>query len=86
MYPPSAGDLRESGSRQPDFALLTKREAEVMALLASGQPNRALARELGISERTVRAHITSLTRKLGIPTRIEAALLAFQYQDTLTAH
>ncbi|GAA2060681.1 LuxR C-terminal-related transcriptional regulator [Streptomyces carpaticus] len=85
MHPSHAGDQRENGRRQPDFAALTRRETQVLALLASGQPNRSLARQLGISERTVRAHITSLTRKLGIPTRIEAALLAFQYRDTLSA-
>ncbi|MCX5142943.1 MULTISPECIES: helix-turn-helix transcriptional regulator [unclassified Streptomyces] len=67
--------------RDLDLSRLTEREAEVWLLLADGQPNRILARRLGIAERTLRAHITSLTRKLGIGSRIEAALLALRHRE-----
>lgn len=67
----------------PDFSLLTDREREVLLLLATGEQNRILARELGISERTVRAHITNLTRKLGVRSRMEAALLANLHTDAI---
>jgi two-component system nitrate/nitrite response regulator NarL len=65
----------------PDFSVLTARESEVLLMLADGEPNRVLARRLGIAERTVRAHVTSLSRKLGIRSRIEAALLAQRVRD-----
>ncbi|MEW1654761.1 LuxR C-terminal-related transcriptional regulator [Streptomyces sp. NPDC093707] len=66
----------------PDFSLLTDREREVL-LLATGEQNRILARELGISERTVRAHITNLTRKLDVRSKMEAALLANLHTDAV---
>lgn len=68
-----------------DVSRLTCREAEVLLLLAEGDSNRVLARRLGIAERTLRAHITSLTRKLGIQSRLQAALFAHSYRDTLAA-
>ncbi|MFI8853417.1 helix-turn-helix transcriptional regulator [Streptomyces sp. NPDC053499] len=55
---------------------LTPREREVLGVLAAGEGNRALARRLGIAERTVKAHLTSITRKLGLRSRIEAVILA----------
>ncbi|MER5890231.1 helix-turn-helix transcriptional regulator [Streptomyces sp. NPDC001941] len=63
---------------------LTERELEVLGRLASGDPNRVLARQLGIAERTVRAHITSVVRKLGVRSRFEAALVSFQFHESLT--
>jgi two-component system nitrate/nitrite response regulator NarL len=69
------------GPRTLDLSPLTRREAEVLLLLADGQPNRTLARRLGIAERTLRAHITSLSRKLGIGSRLEAALLAARHRE-----
>ncbi|MEV6649243.1 LuxR C-terminal-related transcriptional regulator [Streptomyces sp. NPDC051219] len=47
------------------LARLTGREREVLRNLAKGESNRLLARRLGVAERTVRAHITSIVRKLG---------------------
>ncbi|NBM18997.1 response regulator transcription factor [Streptomyces sp. GC420] len=70
-----------AGRRTPDFSVLTARESEVLLMLADGEPNRVLARRLGIAERTVRAHVTSLSRKLGVRSRIEAALLAQRVRD-----
>ncbi|MFE9141274.1 helix-turn-helix domain-containing protein [Streptomyces tubercidicus] len=68
-----------------DVSRLTCREAEVLLLLAEGDSNRVLARRLGIAERTLRAHITSLTRKLGVRSRLQAALFAHSHRDTLAA-
>ncbi|MFI7198097.1 helix-turn-helix transcriptional regulator [Streptomyces massasporeus] len=53
------------------LARLTDREREVLRHLAKGESNRILARQLGIAERTVRAHITSIVRKLGLGSRFE---------------
>nr|WP_304633541.1 LuxR C-terminal-related transcriptional regulator [Pseudonocardia sp. C8] len=57
------------GNRVP---LLTTREAEVMDLLAHGRSNRVIGRELLISERTVKSHVTQILRKLGVTSRSEA--------------
>jgi DNA-binding NarL/FixJ family response regulator len=55
---------------------LTAREREVLDMLASGGDNLKMAAMLGISERAVKAHITSLFEKLGVENRTELALLA----------
>jgi DNA-binding NarL/FixJ family response regulator len=57
---------------------LTAREREVLRLIAAGQPSKQIARELGISERTVKFHSTSLLRKLGAENRAQAVALAAQ--------
>ena len=62
---------------------LTAREQEVLAALAAGESNRLLARRLGIAERTVKAHLTNITRKLGLRSRVEAVLLSMEWSDDL---
>ena len=57
---------------------ISKREREVLSYLASGADNLKIATHLGISERTVRAHVSSLYRKLGSENRTHLALLALQ--------
>ena len=52
--------------------LLTPREAEVLAAIADGLSNKAVARRLGISQHTVKFHVESLFRKLGAVTRADA--------------
>jgi DNA-binding NarL/FixJ family response regulator len=55
---------------------LTAREREVLELVAAGLPNKAIARELGISEHTAKFHVGSLLGKLGAASRTEAVTLA----------
>ncbi|MFF3405286.1 response regulator transcription factor [Streptomyces sp. NPDC002742] len=62
---------------------LTPREREVLSVLSIGEGNRALARRFGIAERTVKAHLTSITRKLGLRNRVEATLLSVRWADEL---
>jgi two-component system, NarL family, nitrate/nitrite response regulator NarL len=55
---------------------LTTRERQVLLLVAEGLPNKAIARELGISEHTAKFHVGSLLGKLGAASRTEAVTLA----------
>jgi DNA-binding NarL/FixJ family response regulator len=59
-----------------DGAGLSRREVEVMRLLAVGRTNREIARELFLSPRTVDAHVRSIFSKLGCRSRVEAATRA----------
>lgn len=55
---------------------LNRREREVLALIAHGKRNKAIAAELGVTESTVKFHVTNLLQKLEVTTRGEAAILA----------
>ena len=55
---------------------LTPREREVLALLGRGMANKVIARELGLAEKTVKAHVSSILAKLGVADRTQAALYA----------
>ena len=57
---------------------LTERELEVLRLAAKGHTNRAIGRELRISDRTVQGHLANIFGKLGVNTRTEAVLLAMK--------
>jgi DNA-binding NarL/FixJ family response regulator len=58
---------------------LSAREREVLALVAEGLPNKQIARRLDISEKTVKAHLTSVFQQIGVTDRTQAALWARQY-------
>ncbi|MEV6833644.1 helix-turn-helix transcriptional regulator [Streptomyces sp. NPDC051133] len=62
---------------------LTDREREVLLLLGTGAGNRELSRELGIAERTVKAHIANIVAKLGQQTRTQAAIISALAHDAL---
>lgn len=70
--------LQSAGSASPDppFAGLTRREYEVLLLLAQGQSNQAIADRLFVSEKTVRNHLSLIFDKLGVSSRAEAIVLA----------
>lgn len=61
------------------FAELTPRETEILCLLAEGQSNKLIARNLGISDGTVKLHVKAILRKLNIHSRVEAAVMAVEH-------
>jgi DNA-binding NarL/FixJ family response regulator len=63
---------RRGGSARP----LSRREEEVLALVAAGLANKAIARQLQITERTVKAHLTNIFARIGVTDRTQAALWA----------
>ncbi|ARQ70782.1 hypothetical protein CAG99_19795 [Streptomyces marincola] len=60
--------------------LLTTREAQTLALLAAGWPNRRIAVRLQVSERTVKAHVACILQKLQVESRLQAGLVALSYR------
>ena len=66
------------GPQQVAPETLSKREGQVLALLAQGASNKKIALELSISERTVKAHVTSIFNKLGASSRAEAVAIALR--------
>lgn len=68
-----------AASQLPGWASkLTEREREVAKAVASGASNKEVARNLGITERTVKAHLTAIMDKLGVRDRLQLALLVHQ--------
>jgi two-component system nitrate/nitrite response regulator NarL len=63
---------------QPALSELTPREQEILCHLAAGQSNKAIARELGISDGTVKLHVKAILRKLQVHSRVEAAVMAVE--------
>lgn len=61
------------------FAGLTPREYEILTLLAEGQSNKVIARNLCISDGTVKLHVKAILRKLGVSSRITAAVMAVEH-------
>ncbi|KKM11861.1 chemotaxis protein CheY [Clostridiales bacterium PH28_bin88] len=71
------GELRRSAYSEPKtWEDLTERELEVLAHIAHGEANKVIANRLCISEKTVKNHISSIFRKLGVTDRTQAALFA----------
>jgi DNA-binding NarL/FixJ family response regulator len=69
--------LRQSASDAP-FEALTSREIEVLAMLAEGLGNKEIARQLDISDNTVKFHLSSIFGKLGATNRTEAVMLGMR--------
>lgn len=66
------------GRRNPALRLLTRRQLEVVRLIAQGKPNAEIATLLGMSENTVRIHVSAILKTLGLANRTQAALWATQ--------
>jgi DNA-binding NarL/FixJ family response regulator len=74
----SAPDGLAAGAGQDPTGQLTRREREVLGLIASGRSNKRIALELGIAEKTVKTHVGHVLAKLGVADRTQAALVAVQ--------
>ncbi|MDH3354985.1 MAG: response regulator [Chromatiales bacterium] len=74
------GDVAEEKDDEDSspFPELTNREQEILCLLAEGQSNKVIARNLGISDGTVKLHVKSILRKLELHSRVEAAVMAVE--------
>jgi DNA-binding NarL/FixJ family response regulator len=75
ISPRAARELLESRRSRPSDAL-TAREREVLELVGSGLANKQIAQRLGISEKTVKAHLTRIFTAIGVADRTQAALWA----------
>ena len=75
LAPRAARELLAARSEER-HAELSKREREVLGLVAEGLPNKLIARRLEISEKTVKAHLTSVFQRIGVTDRTQAALWA----------
>ena len=83
LAPEAAGTLVRSAGTWGAVAgldALTGREREVLAEITKGRSNREIARALGVSEKTVKAHVSSVLAKLGVQDRTQAALLAVRHE------
>lgn len=69
---PTAG----ASAQLPAKAALTARQLDVLRLLCMGKPNKVIARDLGLSENTVRVHVTAIFAQLGVDSRSAALLCA----------
>jgi DNA-binding CsgD family transcriptional regulator len=77
--PRRGGRPGRSGGRTAAHGL-TARELEVLALVATGRTNRAIAQQLFISEKTVARHLSNIYAKLGLSTRAAATAYAFEHE------
>lgn len=73
------GNVPNADDSESPFEELTPRETEILSLLAEGQSNKVIARNLGISDGTVKLHVKAILRKLNVHSRVEAAVLAVEH-------
>lgn len=71
--------LNPPRAKDTSIHLLTKREIEVLKLLAKGHKNKEIASQLYISEKTVKTHLTNIFSKLNITDRLQAALYVIEH-------
>ena len=77
--PKAAGRLLDALARTPQATqVLTPRERDVLTCVCRGMPNKQIARELGLAEKTVKTHVGHILAKLGVTDRTQAALLALR--------
>ena len=75
----------EPGSAASLLKQLTGRERQILGHVAAGMSNKAIAKALGISHDTVKLHVSHILAKLGLSSRVEAAVFAVQNRATLGA-
>ncbi|MET9359645.1 response regulator transcription factor [Streptomyces sp. NPDC006632] len=80
------GPDKEATNEDPRLAGLSNREREILALIGEGMTNRQIGRRLYLSEKTVKNHISRLLAKLGVERRIQAAVLATQFDHAADEH
>ncbi len=71
--PPTPNEEREVGQRLRE---LTPQQFRVLQMLGAGRLNKQIAYDLGVSEATIKAHVTAILRKLGVTNRTQAVLMA----------
>ena len=76
MLATSIRQEKNSSPENQEDASLTAREKEILQLIANGNNNKLIARELNISDGTVKVHVKNLLRKLKVHSRLEAAVWA----------
>ncbi|MEI2717698.1 MAG: response regulator transcription factor [Candidatus Nanopelagicales bacterium] len=86
LDPRVARSLVEAQRRDPapqNDVTLTVKQGEVLSLVAEGLSNRLIARQMGISEKTVKTHLTTIYALLGVTDRVQAAVWAQRHLPTL---
>jgi DNA-binding NarL/FixJ family response regulator len=86
LDPKAARVLIDSQQALRPAAALSTREEEVLRLVADGLANKQIARRLGISERTVKAHLTNVFKRLDVSDRTQAALWAREHLPEREEH
>lgn len=76
---PIAAGIQRSAAAAPSETILTRREVEVLRMLAEGVGNKTIAAALAISEHTVKFHVASIFSKLGASSRTEAVTLGARH-------
>jgi DNA-binding NarL/FixJ family response regulator len=76
LDPRAARALLDAAAAPDPLAGLSPRERDVLALLLEGLPNKLIARRLGITEKTVKTHLTRVFRTIGVTDRVQAVLWA----------
>jgi ATP/maltotriose-dependent transcriptional regulator MalT len=80
---PDAARLAEIAAvERPAVAGLTARELQVLRLVATGRTNRAIAADLGVSEKTIARHVANIFNKLNVSSRAAATAYAFEHRLT----
>ncbi len=80
-----SANLTSGPAAEAEILNLSARQVDVLRLLATGQSNKVIARDLGLSVSTVKVHLNTVFRALGARNRVEAVVRARPYQDRMPA-
>src|SRR5699024_2962807 len=69
----------EVDANKARVAELTNREREILAFIATGESNKQIARNLDVAENTVKVHVQNILKKLEVNSRVQAAVIAVQF-------